>query len=348
MYTIIVALIIFLALDFLIRHLLKRAQEKKIQQDREQALDRSINVDMSVESRTLKRAVVKNEKARILCIDDEAVVLDSFRKILVLDGFSVDTVENGREALVLIQKHNYDFAYVDLKMPDMDGVEVTKMIKQIRPDIDIVIVTGYGSIESAVETMQQGAMDYVQKPFTPNELIEFANSNLQKRTQRICNDLKPKVHITSLKEYRKKGFGEFFIPGGVFISEEHCWLSLHSDGTVSIGIDDLIKKYIGKIDKIEFPNVGRVIERGQTLFNVIRDQKNHYFSAPVSGKIIRVQVELNNELDRLEQTPYNDNWICKVDADQLDTELQDLKIGKAAVAFFQDDIMNQADKFSAY
>ncbi len=345
MYVLILSLVIFVLLDFLIRHLLKRAQQKKIQRDREEALDDSHKVDLSFESKTLKRAEVDNPKAKILCIDDEAGVLDSFRKILVLDGFSVDTVENGKEGLILIHKHHYDFAFVDMKMPYLDGIEVTKAIKELRPDIDVVIVTGYGSIESAVETMKYGAIDYVQKPFTREELIEFANRNLSIRQERILNELKPKVYVSRLAEYEKQSFGEFYIAGGVFISDDHCWLSLNLDGTVKIGIDYLIKKLIGKIDRIEFPNVGREIQRGQTLFSIKKDHQNYYFSAPVSGKIIKVQRDLNNRLDQLDQSLYDKSWICMIDADNLDMELRDLKIGKSAVTFFQDEILKRAAEF---
>ncbi len=74
---------------------------KKIVTERAKALDVSLNLDFSTEAKSLKRAEVPNPKAKILCVDDEAVILDSFRKILVLDGYSVDTVESGKEALHL-------------------------------------------------------------------------------------------------------------------------------------------------------------------------------------------------------------------------------------------------------
>ena len=162
----IVALIVFIIADILIRYFAKKIREKKTLQEREEVLKVSLDLDFSSEAKTLKRAEVENPKARIICVDDEAVILDSFRKILVLDGYSVDTVETGREVLGLIQTHSYDFLFTDLKMPEMDGVEVTKSVKHLRPDIDVIIITGYATVETAVECMKFGAMDYVQKPFT--------------------------------------------------------------------------------------------------------------------------------------------------------------------------------------
>lgn len=200
-------------------------------------------MDFSSEAKTLKRAEVDDPKAKILCVDDEAVILDSFRKILVLDGYSVDTVETGQEALHLVQTNHYDFLFTDLKMPEMDGVDVAKGVKHLRPDIDVIIITGFATVETAVEVMKYGAMDYVQKPFTEDELLDFTKKSLLKRQDRINKQLRPKVHISHVKDEKHDDSGEFSIPGGVFISEGHCWAEIDQDGNVKIGIDEYYLYY---------------------------------------------------------------------------------------------------------
>ena len=334
----VLAVVIFVIADITIRYVAKRVKEKKAQQEREEALKISLNLDYSREAKTLKRVEVENPKARILCVDDESVILDSFRRILVLDGYCVDTVETGKEALGLIQTHSYDFVFTDLKMPEMDGLEVTKSVKHIRPDIDVVIITGFATVETAVECMKFGAMDYVQKPFTEDELLEFVKKLLIKREDRISKTLKPKVHITQLRENLSGSAPEFQIPGGVFISEGHCWANVSEDGLVKIGLDDFAKKIIGKIDSIELPNLGMVVKKGQSLYTVNQGQKSLSFKSPVSGKVKEVNKFINDELDSLNLSPYEINWICTIDADELDIELPALKIGKAAVSFYQEDI----------
>ncbi len=89
----ILAVIIFVVADILIRFTIKKIQEKKIRSEREKALEVSLNLNFTTEAKSLKRAEVPNPKAKILCVDDEPIILDSFRKILVLDGYCVDTVE---------------------------------------------------------------------------------------------------------------------------------------------------------------------------------------------------------------------------------------------------------------
>jgi CheY-like chemotaxis protein/glycine cleavage system H lipoate-binding protein len=334
----IVAVIIFIIADILIRHYGKKISEKKARKEREVVLAESIKLDFASEASSLKRAEVKDPVAKILCVDDEDVILDSFRKILVLDGYSVDTVTKGQEALKLIQSHHYDFLFTDLKMPEMDGVEVTKAVKHLRPDIDVVIITGYASVETAVETMKYGAMDYVQKPFTDDELLAFVKKVVIKRQDRIQKQIKPKVHITHLADAKSSMMCEFAIPGGVFISQGHCWVSMEQDGNVKVGIDDFAKKLIGKVDAIEFPNLGMVVKMGQPLFTVKQGNKSITFNSPVSGKVIKLNKPLQYDIELLNVTPYDSNWVCELDAEDIDTELKNLRIGKTAVSFYQDDI----------
>ncbi|OGU58648.1 MAG: histidine kinase [Ignavibacteria bacterium RBG_13_36_8] len=334
----ILAVIIFIIADIIIRYVVKRVQEKRRLKDREEALSVSLKLDFSKEAKTLKRAEIENPKAKILCVDDEPVILDSFRKILVLDGYSIDTVESGAESLSLVKSHHYDFVFTDLKMPEMDGVDVTKAVKHIRPDIDIIIITGYATVETAVECMKFGAMDYVQKPFTEDELLDFVKKSLIKRQDRIQKELKPRVHITHLAGAETFRSSEFAIPGGVFISEGHCWASLDQEGTIKIGIDDFAKKLIGRIDNIEFPNLGMQVKKGQPLYSIKQGRRTIPFKSPVSGKVSRINNEITEDLEALDFSPYEKNWICTIDADDLDTELKELKIGRSAVTLYQEDI----------
>jgi len=334
----IVAIIIFVFVDLLIRKIVQKSTQKRTIKEREEALRVNLNLDFSHEAKTLKRIEVENPRARILAVDDEGVILDSFRKILVLDGYSVDTVETGQEALGLVQKHNYDFVFTDLKMPEMDGIDVCKGVKHIRPDMDVIIITGYATIESAVETMKHGAMDYVQKPFTEDELLEMVNKFMILRQDRIGKQLKPQVNITHLSDSEVPSSVEFSIPGGVFISEGHSWASLDPDGKVYIGIDDFAKKIIGEVEDIEFPNLGMEVNKDQHLFSIKQGTISIPFKAPISGKVESLNKAIMNDLDRLETTTYYKNWICRIDALKLNEELSELKIGQSAVDYFNKDI----------
>ena len=337
-FLLIVAIVIFVIADIIIRTILKRTEEKRLRKQREEALETNLKLDFSHESKTLKRVEVPNPKARILAVDDEEIILDSFRKILVLAGYSVDTVETGQEALDLIRKRHYDFVFTDLKMPEMDGVEVCKAVKHLRPDIDVIIITGYATVETAVETMKYGAMDYVQKPFTEEELVAMTDKSLIRRQERIRKQLKSRVHITHLGEHEAKETIDFYIPGGIFIAPWHTWAGLTESGEVRIGLDDFSTKILGTIDSIEAPSPSLEVKQGQLLFNIRIGQDMIPFHSPISGRVIQVNGEIVENPERLEITPYEDNWICKIDADMIEDDLKMLKIGQEAVSFYETEI----------
>jgi CheY-like chemotaxis protein/glycine cleavage system H lipoate-binding protein len=334
----IVALILFIILDVAIRFGVRKFEEKKNREEREKALTESLRLDFSREAKSLKRVEVANPRAKLLCVDDEDVVLDSFRKILVLDGYSVDTVNTGQEALGLIQSHHYDFVFTDLKMPEMDGHDVVKSVKHLRPDIDVIVITGYGTVESAVDCMKHGAMDYIQKPFTEDELLAMMKKSLIKRQDRIAKQLKPKVFVTPFRGAEQFNTAEFAIPGGVFISKNHCWVSISSEGHAFVGVDDFAKKLIGKVDAMDLPNLGMPVKVGQTLFSLKQGVHSVRFASPLDGTVSRINNGLAKEPTRLNATPYDQNWVCVVEPDHLDTDLAGLKIGQTAVEFFQEEI----------
>ncbi|MCE1229974.1 MAG: response regulator, partial [Firmicutes bacterium] len=208
----------FVLIDIAVREMTRRMKQKKERQQREEVLNVAVRQDFTHEAKSLKRVEVPEAKARILAVDDEAVVLDSFRRILVLEGFNVDTVETGQEALGLLQLHDYDFVFTDLKMPGMDGVEVVKAVKHMRPDLDVVVITGYATIETAVETMRDGASEYVQKPFTADELADFVRKLMIKREARLESQRRPTVSIVAPSAAETAPEQEFTVPGGAFIA----------------------------------------------------------------------------------------------------------------------------------
>jgi two-component system response regulator AtoC len=112
------------------------------------------------------------ESIKILVVDDEALVRDIIKKGLSqMGGFSVEVAQNGPEAIEKIEKDVFDLVLTDLKMPGMDGLELLKNIKGTRPEVMVILMTAYGSIETAVEAMRIGANDYITKPIDLNELL---------------------------------------------------------------------------------------------------------------------------------------------------------------------------------
>jgi DNA-binding NtrC family response regulator len=108
---------------------------------------------------------MKGSGSGILFVDDDRRILAMVQEYLTEVGYAVDVVDNGAQALDLIRDRSFEIVFTDIKMPDFDGLELLSAIKEFRPDIEVIIVTGHGSMESAIQAMKQGSYDYLQKPF---------------------------------------------------------------------------------------------------------------------------------------------------------------------------------------
>jgi DNA-binding NtrC family response regulator len=107
---------------------------------------------------------------RILFVDDDKDILSMVEQYLKMQGYDITTVDSGLKALDLVKDQEIDVVFTDYKMPEFNGLELLAAIKQYRPDVEVVVVTGYGSMESAVQAMKFGSYDYMQKPFKLDHL----------------------------------------------------------------------------------------------------------------------------------------------------------------------------------
>jgi len=120
-------------------------------------------------------------KSSILIIDDEQVICYGCTQTLVQMGMNVDCAQNGIIGLAKLQDHPYDVVLLDLKMPQINGLQVLDAIRRMDQHIMTVIITGYATIETAVECVKRGAFDYLAKPFTPDELRGVVRKALENK-----------------------------------------------------------------------------------------------------------------------------------------------------------------------
>ncbi len=124
------------------------------------------------------------DKIRLLIVDDEIKFLNSIAKRLELRGFEVAKASNGQQAVDIARKEKFDLALLDLKMPGMDGSEVLRILKKEHKFIEIIILTGHGSLESAVECTKLGAYGYLPKPYELDNLLEILKEAYQSRLKK--------------------------------------------------------------------------------------------------------------------------------------------------------------------
>src|SRR5215831_5256488 len=123
-------------------------------------------------------------KGRILIVDDELVVRDSLGKWFTSEGYTARPANGAREALELIQQSEYDIALIDIKMPGMDGMELQARLREADADLTVIIMTGYASVDTAVQALKRGANDYITKPVDPDELSHLVANALEHKRVR--------------------------------------------------------------------------------------------------------------------------------------------------------------------
>ena len=122
-----------------------------------------------------------NETAKILIVDDEEVVRHSHLRSLAGTGCTTRVAEDGKTALDVMEQNPIDVVLLDLRMPDIDGMDVLKTIKDRWPDCEVVVITGYPSIETAKQAVRLGAFDYLTKPVGPDQVIKAANDAIMQK-----------------------------------------------------------------------------------------------------------------------------------------------------------------------
>ena len=129
-------------------------------------------------------------KSNILVVDDEPVARQSLTDILKLEGYTVASAPNGQAAVEYVRTHNVDLLIVDLKMPGMDGLEVVQVVNQVSPETEVILLTAYGSTETAIQALRLRIHDYLLKPASPVQILATVKKGLSRRTA--------KSHISNL------------------------------------------------------------------------------------------------------------------------------------------------------
>ena len=120
---------------------------------------------------------------KVLVIDDENVICNACRLVLTEKGHTVDRCLTGKNGLLAIEQGSYDLILLDMKLPDIDGMEILKNVKEKFPACCVIVMTGYSTMSNAVQAMKLGAADYLSKPFTDDELISAVEKSCENQKQ---------------------------------------------------------------------------------------------------------------------------------------------------------------------
>jgi CheY-like chemotaxis protein/glycine cleavage system H lipoate-binding protein len=256
-----------------------------------------------------------SEKFKILVVDDELPVCKSIASALAGDEYSIDTALSGEEALEYQEKKHYDAIIADLMMPGISGLELLKKVKMNRPDIMMIMITGYPSIRTAVEAIKVGAFDYLPKPFTPNDIRSIVSRALTKK------------RVVEQKVEESRVLEDLPVPQGLHTIPDNCWAKVEDDGSVLVGIHHMLLVTIKKISTIEYPNVNENRYQGEALVRIVEsDDRIHKLWTPVTGKITAINTRIKDDYSKLYKDPYVAGWLVQMTPTNLDSDLKNLVV----------------------
>ena len=139
----------------------------------------------------------------ILVVDDERNIRNNLKLVLEAAGYTVDTASNGDEGLLRVKEGRYDIVFVDIQMPKMGGLELLGYLRGLRPRMPVVMLTAYGTVPRAVEAMKLGAVDFLEKPFDPNNLLLLCEEIIERQKIGMSGTVDELLHLGELARQRK-------------------------------------------------------------------------------------------------------------------------------------------------
>lgn len=254
----------------------------------------------------------------ILVIDDEQVIIDAVIKICSLENYTVDTALNVSTAIEKISKNFYPVIICDIMMPDGDGFQVLDELRKRNIDCAIIMMTGYSTVENAVNSLYKGAVDFIPKPFTVDELLnsvfrakKYLDIITRTKESLLQNKYPELIYVNCPAKYLRLGYSS--------------WLYSEHEGSVIVGVCDLFLKTIDSVKSIEFMNSEDELAQGISCATIIsNDERVHKILSPVSGHIIEVNKELITNMNLIEKDPFFKGWLYRVIPADFDYESKHL------------------------
>lgn len=252
------------------------------------------------------------ENVKILVVDDELPVCKSIASTLSDRYTVVDTALSGEEALKKDGATPYDVVVSDLMMPGISGMDLLAGLKRRRPEVLVILVTGYPSIRTAVQSIRMGAFDYLPKPFTPVELRSM-----------VARALATRLLAGPAADEDSVFTGT--IPEGRHAIQGNSWVEVGADGIARVGPHHALTLPIRRIQTVEPPKAGELRYQGEVCLRITDGkQMVHRLWTPVTGEVMEVNDRLQEEPALLVTDPYGAGWVLTIRPSNLEADLKNL------------------------
>lgn len=240
----------------------------------------------------------------VLIVEDEPVVRDAARRILLNEELSVALANDVDEAVTILETTPCRLVLTDLMLPGASGFDLVKLTRERWPSTEVVVITGYATLDNALTAFQEGAFDFVPKPFDVGELLGVAQRALRFSTGEP--ERRPRA---------TDGEGRFFLG-------RHSWASLHADGSATLGAAETFRNLLGEVARVNLPAPGEHPKQGTMLARILTPQETVYrVWSPLSGVVLATNPVITSSPEVLDSDPLGKGWLAHIIPDNLDREL---------------------------
>ncbi|UCF87676.1 MAG: response regulator [Nitrospiraceae bacterium] len=245
---------------------------------------------------------MKKEKGKVLVLDDDPVVNLSCKRILGAEGYHITTVEKGENALNKLVKEDFDLLISDVKLPDISGMTVLKEARIAKPSTDVVIITGYPTLEDAKESTKLGAAQYIEKPFTPSFMLNVVKKVFDERGWILRKGF--------IDEFR-----DYVVPlrdkeNPILFYKEGTWARPLKGGLWEIGCDLRYWLLTGALMYVDFMKDREVVKAGEPFARIYTStgQSNELMS-PMHAEIKEINTKANDVMCALVKDHLSEGWL---------------------------------------
>jgi CheY-like chemotaxis protein/glycine cleavage system H lipoate-binding protein len=246
----------------------------------------------------------------LFIIDDEQVVIDSIIKIGELNNYTFDFASDAISGLNKLKLCSFKLIICDIMLYEMDGFQFVSELQKLNIDTPVVMTTGYSTLENAVKSLSLGAIDFIPKPFTFDEVASVIKRcmkyyNIQDEEKKSGEKL---IYVPCPSKYYRLGYS--------------CWINKDYDGSVLFGATDLYIKSLENIKSIELLDINETINQGLPICKLItEDGSAHNLYSALSGRIIESNESLLSNINLLEKDPYFKGWLYRILPSELEHEM---------------------------
>jgi len=252
---------------------------------------------------------------KLLVVDDEPVICEACRRVFSRHGFQVEESTDTRQGLSRAKEMDYAAILLDIKMSEIDGIQFLEELRKKKPDVPVMIMTGYPSIPNAAAAVRLGASDYITKPFTPEEITQSVQRMLTRRDAGVKG---PSGSVAPAVESWAKEEGEF-----LFLEES--WLQLEEDGSACVG-SVLAHRQDATVEAVRLPQVGEVVYQGLPLAEVtMTEGAEVVVPSPISGVVVGVNELLRDTPSAVFDDPCGKGWLACICTTRPEEEVKRCK-----------------------